>query len=354
MRWPWSKPKTETRSTGGYSALMTLARAETITGARGVAELTAAVQTCVSLWEGALSLADVEGTELLPPRVLALAARSLALRGEFVALVEGDRLTPAADWDVSTILSRPRAYRLSLPDVGGGRTVTALSAEVVHVVTGASVREPWRGTSPLQRASLTADLLATVEAALLDVYGTAPLGSSIVPMPEMAAEDNARLAASFRGQRGRVLLRESVSTTAAGGPQPMTDWRPQGLSPDIEKSEILGAYDRALAGICQAFGVDPSLLSPTSNGGGLREAQRALALWTLQPIAVLIGAELGDKLGTPVSLDVVRPLQAYDAGGRARAFSAMVRAMAEAKAAGLADGEVSALLRLVDWQGTQG
>ena len=349
MRWPWSKPKAETRSTGGYAGLMTLARAESITGARGAAELTAAVQTCVSLWEGGLSLADVEGTDLLPPRMLALVARSLALRGEFCALIEGDRLTPAADWDVSTSLSRPRAYRLSLPDAGGGRTITALEAEVVHVVTGANVREPWRGTSPLQRASLTADLLATIEAALLDVYATAPLGSAIVPMPEMAAEDSSRLAASFRGQRGRVLLRESVSTTAAGGPVPMTDWRPQGLTPDLEKSEILGAYDRATAAVCQAFGVDPSLLSSASNGGGLREARRALAMWTLQPIAVLIAAELADKLGQPVTLDVMRPLQAYDAGGRARAFSAMVGAMGEAKAAGLADDQVAALLKLVDW-----
>jgi hypothetical protein len=317
-----------------------------------VAELTAAVQTCVSLWEGALSLADVEGTDLLTPRTLALAARSLALRGEFVALIEDDRLVPAGDWDVSTSLGRPRAYRLSLYDAGTSTSRTALAPEVVHVVIGSDTRQPWRGTSPLHRASLTADLLATVEAALLDVYGTAPLGSSIVPMPEMAAEDSSRLAASFRGQRGRVLLRESVSTTAAGGPQPLTDWRPQGLSPDIEKSEILGAHDRARDAICASYGVDPSILSSMANGPGLREAQRHLAMWVLQPIAGLIGAELGDKLGTPVSLDVVRPLQAFDAGGRARAFKTILDGIASAKAAGLAEAEIAAALRLVDWQGT--
>ena len=351
MRWPWMR-RTETRAATSYSALMTLARAETITGARGLAELTAAVQTCVSLWEGALCLADVEGTELLTPRTLALCARALALRGEFVALIDGDRLTPAGDWDVSTTLSRPRAYRLSLPDVGGGRTITALAAEVVHVVIGSDVRSPWRGSSPLARASLTADLLSTLEGALGDVFGNAPLGSLVVPLPELPAEDSSRLTASFRGSRGRVLIRESAMVTAAGGPAPATDWRPQGLTPALRDAMAVETMDRARDAICAAYGVDPSLLSSLANGPGLREAQRHLATWVLQPVATLVAAELGDKLGAPVRIDVSRPLQAFDAGGRARAFSALVTAMAEAKAAGLAEGEVSALLRLVDWQGS--
>jgi hypothetical protein len=349
--WPWRKPKTEARATGGYSALMTLARAETITGARGLAELTATVQTCVSLWEGALALADVEGTDMLPPATLALCARALALRGEFVALLDGDRLTPAADWDVSTSLSRPRAYRLSLPDVGGGRTVTVLAPEVVHVVIGADVRSPWRGSSPLQRASLTADMLSTLESALGEVFANAPLGSAVVPLPEMPEADSARLTASFRGSRGRVLIRESANVTAAGGPAPATDWRTQPLSPELRDAMVIEAWGEAKAAICTAFGVDPSFLSMTANGGGLREAQRHLALWVLSPIAALIAAELTEKTGAAVRLDVVRPLQAFDAGGRARAFGAMVKALAEAKAAGLAEGEIAALLRLVDWQG---
>lgn len=38
-----------------------------------------------------------------------------------------------------------------------------------------------------------------------------------------------------------------------------------------------------------------------------------------------------DKLGNAVTLDVMRPLQAYDAGGRARALTAVVKALSEAK-----------------------
>ena len=50
---------------------------------------------------------------------MALAARSIALRGEALFLVE-DRLVPAADWDVSTKGGEPRAYRISISEAGGG------------------------------------------------------------------------------------------------------------------------------------------------------------------------------------------------------------------------------------------
>jgi hypothetical protein len=51
-----------------------------------------------------------------------------------------------------------------------------------------------------------------------------------------------------------------------------------------------------------------------------------------------------------IAIDTVRPLQAFDAGGRARALSTIVEAMAKAKEAGLTPGEFSAGMRLVDWQ----
>lgn len=346
MKWPWQR-KAETRGAEGFTALSMLARAETITGARGAAELTAVVQACVALWEGGLGLARVDGTRLLSPRLLTLIARSLALRGEFVGLIADDVLLPAGDWDVSTSLGRPRAYRLSLPDVGGDTSRTALAAEVVHVVIGADPRQPWRGTAPLHRASLTADLLATIEAALSEVYGSAPLGSVVAPVPEMADEHRNRLASSFRAARGRVLLRESVTTTAAGGPVPQTDWRPNQLSPELDKSEILGSLDRARDGIAQVFGVDPSMFAAAVNGGGLRETTRHLAQWTLAPIAALIAQELTEKLGQPVALDVIEPLQAYDQGGRARAFSGLIRGIADAKQAGMSDDQIAGALKLV-------
>ena len=51
----------------------------------------------------------------------------------------------------------------------------------------------------------------------------------------------------------------------------------------------------------------------------------------LQPIANL----MAEELGAAVAIDLVRPMQAYDHGGKARALSTMLQAMATATEAGL-------------------
>ncbi|MGM0742741.1 MAG: hypothetical protein ACQEVT_14330 [Pseudomonadota bacterium] len=79
----------------------------------------------------------------------------------------------------------------------------------------------------------------------------------------------------------------------------------------------------------------------------VREAQRHLAQYTLQPVAALLAEEATAKLGQPVAVDVMQPLRAYDAGGRARAAAGVVQALAQAKEAGV-DSEVA--LELVGWQ----
>jgi len=349
--WPFKRDKTEKRASGsGFTAEIMAARESYISGRRGVAELTATAQSCISLWEGGLALADVEGTDLLTRRVLALAARSLALRGEALFLIRETGLVPCSDWDLRTKDGRPTAYRVSVSEAGGGSTQTALAAEVVHVRLGADVAAPWIGTAPLRRASLTAGLLQAVETALAEAYEYMPLGSLIVPFPEAPETDLEALGRGFRGRRGRVLLRESVSVSAAGGPQPRDDWRPSDVTPDLSKAMTSETLRAARAGICTAFGVLPALFDTAAQGPLVREAQRHLGVWTLEPIAALLAEEASEKLGAPVALDVLRPLQAYDAGGRARAVSTMVEAMARAKEAGLAPGDLGAALRLVDWR----
>ncbi len=79
-------------------------------------------------------------------------------------------------------------------------------------------------------------------------------------------------------------------------------------------AETLAAAREA---ILASDGVLPSLSPKAATGSQSREAQRHLAQWTLAPIAARIGEEATAKLGQPVALDVMRPLQAYDAGGRA-------------------------------------
>ena len=346
--WPF-KSKTETRATSGtgYTAQMIQARTAYITGTSGRAELTATVQGAVTLWENGLSVADVEGTDLLTRRALAIAGRMLALRGEALFYITDEALIPVSDWDLSTRLSRPTAYRLTLPDIGGGKSVTALAGEVLHFRIGADAIQPWFGTAPLKRSSLSADLLEIIERALVEVYGDAPLGSSIVPMPETPETDLADIARGFRGSRGKVLVRESVQVQAAGGPAPAQDWRANDLTPDLSKALLDKTLDQARDQINAAFGILPGLNNKATTGPMVREAQRHLASWTLQPMAEGMAEEATEKLGSAVTLDVMRPLQAFDAGGRARTVTALVKALAEAKTAGV---DPAAALHLVDWK----
>ena len=346
--WPF-KSKTETRAASGtgYTAQMIQARTAYITGTSGRAELTATVQGAVTLWENGLSVADVGGTDLLTRRALAIAGRMLALRGEALFYITDEALIPVSDWDLSTRLSRPTAYRLTLPDIGGGKSVTALAGEVLHFRIGADAIQPWYGTAPLKRSSLSADLLEIIERALVEVYGDAPLGSSIVPMPETPETDLADIARGFRGSRGKVLVRESVQVQAAGGPAPAQDWRANDLTPDLSKALLDKTLDQARDQINAAFGILPGLNNKATTGPMVREAQRHLASWTLQPMAEGMAEEATDKLGNAVTLDVMRPLQAFDAGGRARTVTALVKALAEAKAAGV---DPAMALNLVDWK----
>ncbi len=349
--WPFNrKPKEETRSAGsGFTAEIMSARESYIAGRRGIAELTATAQSCVSLWEGAFALADVSGTDMLDRRSLALVARSLALRGEAVFLIRETGLVPCADWDLRTRDGKPTAYRVSISEAGGGRTETALAGEVLHIRIGCDPVAPYYGTAPLKRASLTAGMLHAVESALAEVFEFGPLGSSIVPFPESPETDLESIGRGFRGRRGRVLLRESVNVSAAGGPAPQADWRPQSVSPDLEKSMTTETLAAARESVCGVFGVLPSLFVAQAQGPLVREAQRHLAGWTLQPIAMLLAEEASTKLGSEIMIDVMRPLQAFDAGGRARAMATILEALGKAKESGLAPGDVNAALTLVNW-----
>lgn len=349
--WPFKKRETvETRSAAsGFTAEIMAARESYISGRRGIAEMTATAQSCISLWEGAFALADVSGTDLLDRHSLALIGRSVALRGEAVFVIDDNGLIPCADWDLRTRNGRPTAYRLSVSEAGGGRSMTALAGEVLHVRIGCDPVAPYYGTPPLKRASLTAGLLNAVETALSEVFDNAPLGSQVLPFPESQETDLEALGRGFRGRRGRVLLRESVNVSAAGGPAPLTDWKPQDVSPDLSRSMTSETLAAARDAISLAFGVLPAMASGVATGPLVREAQRHLAGWTLQPIAMLLAEEATNKLGSTVMVDLLRPVQAFDAGGRARALSTIVEALAKAKEVGLSPGDMNAALTLVNW-----
>lgn len=344
------RPIEERSSGSGYTAQVMAARDSFISGRRGVAELTATVQSCISLWEGGFVAADVSGTDLLTRQTMAMIARGAALTGEAVYLITDLGLVPATDWDVTTRDGKPRAYRLSIPEAGGGRTVTALAAEVLHLRIGADNLTPWIGTAPLRRASLTGGMLHAVESALAETFENAPLGSQIVPLPDTGADDMATMRAAFKGRRGSTLVIEGVAQATAAGMNPQIDKKPDQLSPDLSRSMTAETLAAAREGILMAYGVLPALANRAATGPAVREAQRQLAIWTLQPVAALLAEEATAKLGVTVEIDTIRPLQAFDAGGRARALQGIVKTLAEAKEAGIPPDAVSSAMRMVDWE----
>lgn len=339
----------EVRSSGaGYTAQLIAARQAYLTGASGMGELTGTVQACVSLWEGGLGLADVKGTDMLTRRTLALTARALALRGEALFLI-GDRLIPASDWEVTTRDGEPRAYRLQVPETNGGTYQNVLAGEVVHFRIGSDPVTPWAGTAPLRRAQLSAQLLHELESALRDTFRDAPFGSQIVPVPEGSADDMAALRLGFRGRRGAALVVEGVAQAVGAGMHPQLGKSPDQLSPDLARTLADRLLIEAKGAIYGVFGVLPGLFVPNAQGPLVREAQRHLAQLVLQPMALLMAEELTAKLGTAVQIDVVRPMQAFDAGGKARALATMVQALAQAKEAGIEGATLQDALSFIDW-----
>lgn len=346
-------PETRSTSTIGYTSAILSARQSYISGVSDLAELTATVQACLSLWEAALAGADVDGTDMLDRRTMALVARSLGLRGEAVFLIR-DRLIPCSDWDIATVNGEPRAYRIGIPDAGGGRTETVLAAEVLHVRHGSDPVAPWTGTAPLKRASLSASLLHEIEEALRDTYRDAPFGSQVLPLPDSSPDDMAAMRNTFTGRRGGTLVLEGVAQAVAAGMHPQQGQRREDLSPDLKRTEAALHLDQARGAVAMCFGVLPAMLNPAAAGPVVREGQRHLATWTLQPLAELIAEEASAKLGGPVSIDVHRALQSYDVGANARALATMVQALATAKEAGLSDAQLAAVFGALDWTEARG
>ena len=332
----------------GYTTELIAARAEWFAGTGNVAELTATVQACVALWEAGFTLADVTGTDLFDRRSLALLGRSLALRGEAVFLIR-DRLVPITDWDITTRHGEPRAYRCHVSEISGGRAETVLAGEVLHFRIGSSMVTPWAGTSPLRRASLSGDMLAAVETALRDVYQSAPIGSVIIPLPDSTSEDMQAMRSALVGRRGAAVVIEGTAQATAGGMNPQLEKKVEQIGPDLQRAMTRETLQAARDAVQMAFGILPGLTNPATTGPLVREAQRHLAQLVLQPIALLVAEEATAKLGQTVTLDLVRPAQAFDQGGKARAFATMIGALAQAKEAGLDLTTIKDAESFIDW-----
>lgn len=76
----------------------------------------------------------------------------------------------------------------------------------------------------------------------------------MVPFPEAPDQDMSDLARRFRGFRGKVLVRESVNVTAAGGPGLQSDIKPHDVTLDLSKAVMRETLVAAREAVCGVFG----------------------------------------------------------------------------------------------------
>ena len=142
-----------------------------VTAAYGAKAL-AVVAVVVGILERGMYSARVTGDAgMLTPNVLATAATRLLLDGSvcFLKVSSGQRredggnrsprpmLIPATAYNVQSGGIRPSSwqYQVSMPAPGGGQTVMRRRRDVLHVQFVGDKSTPWRGKSPLDRASVT-------------------------------------------------------------------------------------------------------------------------------------------------------------------------------------------------------
>jgi hypothetical protein len=156
----------------------------------------------------------------------------------------------------------------------------------------------------------------------------------------------AAMRSAIRGKRGSTLIVEGVAQATAAGMNPQIGQRRDDLTPDLHRAEAGALWSRSRGAVAECFGIPAAFFNAASTGPVFREIERHLVTYTLLPIAKLIEAEASGKLGGAITIDVERPFQSWDNGARARSMSAIIKAMAEAKEAGI-DPEKA--MRLVGW-----
>ena len=231
----------EERAAGPYTdALVELARGN-VTGGTALATETAAVEAAIGLLGRCFSVASIQpAIPALTPEFMASLVRTLLLTGNFLAMVDVDsggiiRLQRAASWDVlGDPLPESWRYRLDLS--GPSRTITRHVPfnGVVHVRMNCSTFTPWRGTSPLQNAGVSGELLGKLESSLRDE--SRARSGSLLPVPG-GLQDSvlATLSADLAAMKGHVALVETTSDGAGSGRanSPQTDWMPPAFWADL-------------------------------------------------------------------------------------------------------------------------
>ena len=343
--WPFGRTEKRAKTQGGGSqggagftdAIVGALLAQAAGGTTADASATAALEAAAGSYARAFAVASVEpdtpATRALTPELLALMARDLIRRGEFVHVIEvgreGVRLLPAGSWDVR---GRPDPdtwhYRCDTFGPSGNVTRNLPGAAVIHGRYSVDPARPWWGVSPLGWARLTGKLHANLEDAIADEAGGTR--GHILPVPQGPATDDdtdplADLRADIASLRGKTVLAETVAAAWGEGTlaAPVADWRPQRIGANPPPSLATLRTDSAQA-VLSACGCSADLFV-AGDAAGQRESWRRFLHGSVQPLGDLLAAELAVKLDVPGLRLTFDRLFASDLSGRARAFGSLVQ-----------------------------
>ena len=288
----------------------------------------AAVEAAASMLSRAFASAQVQpqtaATRPIGPGLLAIIGRAFIRRGEALAIIEADpidglRLDVAASWD---IMGAARAaswrYRANLQGPSRVSTVSRPAAAVLHPRINVEDRTPWRGRSPIEKAGLSAALVAGAEKALT---GETKIPSSrIAPHPSTQKADAQELA--------DILKKGGITAIPNSSIRPDTDmtagakYAPAEVKADPSAALVQLRGDAA-AEVFTACGIPPALFTASSDAG-LRESYRQFLFSTVQPWAAQLAEELADKLDVPGLEFDHKAMGAADIASRARGFQSLV------------------------------
>ena len=333
MNWPPWKTETRAAPTDYTDKIVSeiLARA---TGTTADVRALAATEAAVGMFERCIGSATVTPqnplTAAVTPSVLMLVGRALASRGNFVAVIEVEagavRLTPCATWDISGEADPASwEYRCDLSGPTRQRTVRVEAAGVVHFRINCESARPWAGRSPLEVASATGKLSASIEQSLTTEQLFLPVRIVHTERPGNDVTEFLKDVAN-----GGIVadggIDESTPASAVRAPSPV------GPEPNETQAELRTDVGRS---ILSCYGLSPALFEAAGDGSGQREAWRRAWASVFSPIARGLAAEIADKLDTPGAELELSELRASDAQGQGRALSMRAVALTRLIEAGI-------------------
>lgn len=276
----------------------------------------AIVKSCAALVSRCFAAATVNAPErsiaarAVTPQLLARIGADIILRGESLAVLQGDPLAilPAVSYSVSGG-TRRWIYKADVSTPSSTVSYTAPAEGIIHAVFFPDRRNPFRGASPVSDCH-SATLLAEIEV-FLTREGRLPSTRILGVGRPLNAEQ-------------RDTLRQALVTSGygllSGQSHEIDATRKIELGPQIP-SHLRELRNDLVSEICFLSGVPPELIL-NGSGASDREAFRRFVYTSVQPWGAILEAELTAKLETPIQINF-DALVAGDIAAKSRAFKAL-------------------------------